>query len=57
MHQECFKFMIVLQANFAVTTRADLRAELLDVIEDLMPLELKAHNWRSAFYYRYKCLE
>lgn len=50
LHQETFKIMIVMQAECAVTTDADFRAEITKVIRNLMPLEMRAHTYRSLFY-------
>jgi hypothetical protein len=53
-HQECFKFLIFLQVECAVTPETGLSAtELKEVIDGIMPHELIAHTWRSAFYYRF----
>jgi hypothetical protein len=53
MQQACFTFMIIIQAECAVTTNEKLQANLKKVIDKTMALELEAHTWRSAFYYRY----
>jgi len=53
IHQACFQFLIFLQVVRAVTPEAGLSADLKEVIDRIMPHELNAHTWRSAFYYRY----
>jgi hypothetical protein len=52
MHQACSNFMISLQAESAVTADVKFRANLEQAIRELMPMELRAHTWRSALYYR-----
>ena len=52
MHIECSRFVISMQAECAVTTDAKFRVELENIIGDLVPLELEAHNWCSALYCR-----
>lgn len=53
MQQSSFTYMMLLQAKCAVTSDAKLRASLKKVIDNVMPLEMAAHTWRSVFYYRY----
>jgi hypothetical protein len=52
IHQGCFQFLIYIQAICAVTVEDGLCEELAEVIDAIMPHEVIAHTWRSAFYYR-----
>jgi hypothetical protein len=52
IHQGCFQFLIYIQAISAVTVEDGLCEELTEVIDAIMPHEVIAHTWRSAFYYR-----
>jgi hypothetical protein len=44
MHLKCSRFVISMQAECAVTTDVNFRAELKNVIGDFVPLQLQAHN-------------
>jgi len=52
MHQASSNLVISLQAESAVTADVKFRAKLEKAIKELMPMELRAHTWRSALYYR-----
>ena len=52
IHLKCSRFVISMQAECAVTTDVNFRAELEKVIGDFEPLQLQAHNWHSELFYR-----
>ena len=53
MHEACSKFVISVQAECAMTTDAKFRAELKNIIGDLLPLESQAHTLHSELYFRF----